>query len=121
MKTASAKKKGRDFQKWVKDLILRVFRELEGDDVLWRSMGSQGEDIMLSPKARQLFPYSIECKHYKSFAIYQHYDQATENANGFEPILFIKGNNKKPLVVIDAEWFMKLVKFVKPEDYDRIK
>ena len=25
-------------------------------------MGAQGEDLMLSPLARDLFPYSIECK-----------------------------------------------------------
>ncbi len=62
MKTSSCKAKGRNLQKWVRDLILESFPSLEADDVRSTSMGAGGEDVQLSPAARKLFPYSLECK-----------------------------------------------------------
>lgn len=109
MKTQSAKAKGRNLQKWVRDKILGVFPQLEPDDVKSTSMGASGEDVQLSPAARRLFPFSVECKSHKSFAIYSHYEQATTNCpEGNQPLLIIKGNNKKPLAVVDADWFIKV-------------
>ena len=71
-------------------------------------MGAGGEDIQLSHAARQLVPYQIETKSYATFAIYKHYEQAAEHGD-HEPLLVIKANHKKPLVVIDAEQFFKLL------------
>lgn len=105
MQTASAKAKGRNLQKWVRDKILNKFRMLEADDCKSTGMGQSGEDIQLSPAARKVFPFSIECKARKTFATYLMYKQAQDNANGMEPLLFIKGNHKKPLVIMDAEYF----------------
>jgi hypothetical protein len=70
-------------------------------------MGAQGEDVQLSPAAREHFPFSVECKAYATFAIYKHYDQAVANARGMQPLLIIKGNRKRPLAVVDAEWFIQ--------------
>lgn len=107
MSVASAKNKGRSLQKLVRDMILSTFKKLHPDDVKSTSMGAQGEDVQLSPAARKLFPFSIECKAYKSFAIYAHYEQAKANCpKGSEPLLIIKGNHKKPLAIVDAEWFI---------------
>lgn len=72
-------------------------------------MGAQGEDIQLSTRARELVPFQIETKAYASFAIYKHYEQAGEHGE-HEPLLVIKGNHKKPLVVLDAEKFFNLLK-----------
>ena len=36
--------------------------------------------------------------------------QATENCKSYEPIVVMKKNRKKPLVVIDAEAFLRLHK-----------
>ena len=73
-------------------------------------MGCGGEDIQLSTAARLLFPYSVECKAFKSFAIYKVMDQATENCpKGAEPIAIIKADRRKPLAVIDAEHFFKII------------
>jgi len=107
MKTASAKAKGRNLQGWVRDLILATFPSLHQDDVKSTSMGAQGEDVQLSPAAREHFPFSVECKAYATFAIYKHYDQAVANARGMQPLLIIKGNRKRPLAVVDAEWFIQ--------------
>ena len=109
--TQSAKAKGRRHQQWVRDKILALWpKKLLPDDVRSTSMGASGEDVQLSPAARLLFPYSVECKAFKSFAIYKVMDQATENCpKGAEPIAIIKADRRKPLAVIDAEHFFKLI------------
>lgn len=107
MKTASAKAKGRNLQQWVRDKILLKYRLLEPDDVRSTGMGQGGEDLQLSPAARKVFPFSVECKSHKAFAVYGFYEQSKENAGGAEPLLVIKANHKKPLVIIDADFFFK--------------
>ena len=62
MKTRSAKNKGKRLQNEVRDLILETFKQLEPDDVRSTTMGDSGEDVLLSPAARKLFPFSVECK-----------------------------------------------------------
>tara|TARA_B100001113_G_scaffold208131_1_gene170611 strand:+ start:374 stop:568 length:195 start_codon:yes stop_codon:yes gene_type:complete len=57
--------------------------------------------------ARQKFPFSIECKNQEKLNVYDAYAQAEANAGDHEPILFMKRKYKKPLVVIDAEFFIK--------------
>ncbi len=110
--TQSAKAKGRRHQQWVRDRILALFpKALLPDDVRSTSMSAGGEDIQLSPAARRLFPYSVECKSFKSFAVYKVMDQAKENCpKGAEPIAIIKGDRQKPLAVMDADHFFKLTK-----------
>lgn len=61
MKPASAKNKGRKWQQNCAALITRVFVLDEGD-VVSRPMGSGGADLMMSPAARKVFPFTLECK-----------------------------------------------------------
>ncbi len=111
MKTASAKNKGRTLQKLIRDKILDTFPELEPDDCKSTSMGAGGEDVQLSPAARRLFPFSVEAKSRASIGVYAWYQQAKTNApKDMEPLLVIKQNHSKPLVVIDLDAFMELVK-----------
>lgn len=108
MKPSSCKNKGRLFQGWVRDLLLKYAPSLEKDDVRSTSMGAGGEDVQLSPAARKLYPISIECKSRASYAFYKDYDQAVTNApKGAEPVLFCKANHRRPVVIIDAEYFVK--------------
>ena len=51
MKPQSAKAKGRKLQQGICNLIVSSFPELNADDVLSRSSGAGGVDIMLSPLA----------------------------------------------------------------------
>src|SRR5665213_2833496 len=60
---AYSKALGRKGQKEVQKILLKAFPELEDDDIYSRPMGSQGEDLMLSAKARKLLPFDIEIKH----------------------------------------------------------
>lgn len=110
---ASGKAKGRRFQQWVRDYILACFPELEPDDVKSTSMGAGGEDVQLSPAARKLLPVSVECKAKAKIAIYKDYEQATANApTNMEPILFVKADRQKPLAVVDAVYFLDMMKRV---------
>ena len=70
-------------------------------------MGAGGEDLIMARDARQKFPFSIECKNQEKLNVYEAYAQACGNSGDLEPILFMKKNRKKPLVVLDAEWFIK--------------
>lgn len=109
MKTSSAKAKGRNLQKHVVAAILRTFTTLEDGDATSRSMGANGDDILLSPRARRYLPISVECKSHAKYAVYKDYAQATENAKGYAPVLIIKQNHSKPLAIIDLEYFMELL------------
>ena len=116
MKPQSAKAKGRNLQKWMRDLILENFSHLEEDDVRSTSMGCSGEDLQLSPAARRSFPYSVEAKNCERLNVWGAYEQAAANSGKHEPLLVMKKNHKKPLVVLDAEAFMDLVKRASSND-----
>jgi len=58
--------------------------------------------------AREKFPFSVECKNQEKLNVWDAYEQAKANAEGYEPIVVMKKNHKKPLVVIDAEYFISL-------------
>ena len=110
MKPASSKAKGRKLQQWVRDMIIDMCPTLEEDDVRSTSMGASGEDIQLSPAARKLVPVSIECKSYKTIAAYGWYGQAIANCpKGSEPIVVMKQDRAKPLVIVDAEYFFRML------------
>lgn len=110
MKTQSAKAKGRRLQQKVAGMLLKHGDGLHEDDVISRSMGASGEDIMLSPAAREQYPVSIECKSRAKFAVYSDMDQAISNSKDHEPVLVIKANRREPLVVVDADFFFKLLR-----------
>lgn len=108
---ASRKQKGRKFQQEVRDKILEAFPPLEPDDVVSTSMGAGGEDIKLSPAARKLFPYSVECKSVAKAALYSWYEQAKANCpKGTEPIVCAKANRKTPVVIVSLDHYMELTK-----------
>ena len=110
MKTRSAKNKGKKLQNDVRDRILETFPTLEADDVKSTTMGEGGEDVQLSPAARALFPYSVECKSHKKFAIYSIMDQATNNCpTGATPLVVLKANRREPLVVVSLTEFFDIL------------
>lgn len=117
MKTRSAKNKGKLLQNTVRDGILARFNELESDDVKSTTMGEGGCDVQLSPHARKLVPISVECKSLAKFAFYKHYDQAVANTiGGTEPVLVAKANRRKPMAIVDLEYFLDLLSERKSND-----
>jgi hypothetical protein len=108
MKPSSAKDKGRRLQQWTRDKLLSLDPSLEPDDIRSTSMGAPGEDILFSPAARKSFPFSIECKSRTKLAVQDFYEQAKVNCpKGSEPLVVLKQNAKRPLVLVDAEYFFE--------------
>ena len=109
VKTSSAKAKGRRFQQWVRDKLIETLN-VHPEDVESRSMGAGGEDLIMARAAREKFPYSVECKNQEKINIWESYKQADSNSKVYEPVVVLKRNNHKPLVLVDAEYFVNLHK-----------
>jgi hypothetical protein len=111
VKTSSAKAKGRRLQQWVAQWVGIITGLPVGvdEDISSREMGQAGMDIRLSPKARKLFPYAIECKNSERWSIPEWWNQARHNAGGLEPLLVVSRNRTRPLVVLDAEVFFTIL------------
>lgn len=114
----SCKNKGRLGQQLVRDMLLKLFPSLEPDDIRSTSMGSSGEDLQLSPAARKFLPFQIEVKSKRDLAVQSWYEQAKEHGN-HTPLLVVKKDRCRPLVIMDAEWFFKqwsdLQEFIPPQ------
>jgi hypothetical protein len=109
MKPASAKAKGRALQDWTRQKLIEEL-EIHPEDIKTAVMGESGEDIKMARAAREKFPFSLECKNVEKLNVWEAYSQAVENSGNNEPLLIMKKNRKKPLVVVDAEYFISLFK-----------
>ena len=122
MSAKSAKAKGRYLQNIVRDKLIEKFinkwtkiPKLEEDDIKSQTMGMCGEDIILSPAARKLIPYSFECKNVEKLNVWKAIEQCEDNAIKIdgtlkgEPVIVIKKNRKVPHVVISLEHFLELI------------
>jgi hypothetical protein len=109
MKPRSAKNKGKRLQNKVRDLILEKFNQLEPDDVRSVTMGDSGEDILLSPAARKLFPFSTECKNQEKLNIWSSLEQAESNSGKHIPIVIFKRNRSKTYVALEFEKLLELL------------
>lgn len=108
---ATRKAKGRSLQNFVHENILLNFSELEEGDVKKAIMGESGIDIKLSPHARRIFPYGVECKNTEKINIWAAIGQCEDNAakENLKPLLVIKRNRTDVHVVLQWDDFIKLV------------
>ena len=109
MKPRSAKNKGKRLQNKIRDLILEKFDILEPDDVRSITMGDSGEDILLSPAARRLFPFSVECKNQEKLNIWSALEQAEENSGNHSPLVIFKRNRSKTYAVLEFDKLLELL------------
>ena len=109
MNTSSKKAKGRRLQKWVREVLIEKLK-IHEEDIESRSMGAGGEDLIMARAAREKFPYSIECKNQERLNLWEAYSQSEANCGDYEPVVFLKKNNHKPLVLVDADYFVGLHK-----------
>ena len=109
MRPQSAKAKGRRLQQQFRELLIEELG-IHPEDIESRSMGAGGEDLIMARAAREKFPYSIECKNVEKLNVCEAYKQASENSKDYEPLVVMKKNNHKTLVVLDAESFVKIFK-----------
>ena len=110
MKSRSAKNKGKRLQNKIRDLILEKFNaKLELDDVRSITMGDSGEDILLSPAARRLFPFSVECKNQEKLNIWSSLEQAENNSGNHTPLVIFKRNRTKTYAVLEFDKLLELL------------
>ena len=113
MKTKSAKAKGRNLQNFVRDKLRKIFVDqwtkvpkLEYDDIKSQTMGMGGEDIVLSPIAKKLIPYSFECKNTEKLNLWGSLKQCEDNCEDRQPVLVIKRNRSEVYVVMKLNNFL---------------
>jgi hypothetical protein len=109
---SSRKAKGRSLQNFIRDNIMSTFSELEFGDVKTSIMGESGIDIKLSPHARRIFPYGVECKNTEKINVWASINQCEENAakEKLIPLLVIKRNRTDPHIILKWDDFIKLIK-----------
>ena len=110
MNPRSSKAKGRRLQNALRDLLRKAFPKLEEDDIKSQTMGMPGEDIVLSPAARKLIPYSFECKNVERLNIWESLEQAESNADNRTPVLVFTKNRKGTYATVPLDILMKLIK-----------
>ena len=110
IKVSSAKAKGRRLQQWVRNYLHSNLKGVEKDDVTSTPGGVNGPDIGLSPLARKLFPWTVECKSRSSFSVYEALEQAERNLiKNTKPIAILKGDRKQPLALVYAEDLLEIL------------
>lgn len=108
----SAKAKGRRAVLEVRDLLRATFPHWEEDDILIQTTSVGGQDLHLSPRASQDFPYAIESKNVEALNLWKTIEQANKNAVKKRrlPIIFCRRNTTPLHVVIEAGEFVRLVR-----------
>ena len=86
-------------------------------------MGCGGEDVQLSKAARARFPYTVECKNVEKLNVWGAYEQCQNSVKKkrHRPLLCIKKNRARPLIVVDAAHFFALVRsnFIMKQELDQ--
>jgi len=110
MKSKSCKAKARVLQNAVADDLLKAYPELTANDIQPALMGQSGIDILLSSRARDLFPYAIECKNQEALNIWECLNQAEVNGEleKMVPLLVFKRNRTQTYVVMRWVDFLNL-------------
>jgi len=108
MRPASCKAKGRRLQQEVRDQLLKNAPSLEPDDIRSTSMGASGEDLLLSPAARKLYPFSVECKNVEKLNIWGAIQQARQHNPKYAPLVAFSRNGEDTYVVIPIKEFLEI-------------
>ena len=94
----------------MRDRLRSVCTEtLETNDIESHVMGMSGEDIVLSPAAKRVIPYSFECKNQERLNLWSSLEQAESNCEDRQPVLIFKRNRSKIYAAIEFEHFIKLI------------
>lgn len=109
MKTSSAKSKGRRLQQRIAEVIRKTFG-LSKEDVFSLPMGCQGEDIKLSEKAREYFPFSIESKNVEKLNIWEALKQAESGNRKYKPLLVFSRNRSEDYCALKFSDFISICK-----------
>lgn len=106
----SRKGKARALQNAVAETLRTAYPELTAEDIQPAIMGQSGIDILLSSRARDLFPYAIECKNQEALNIWECLKQAEANGQKerMVPLLVFKRNRTEIYVALKWDDFLNL-------------
>ena len=104
----SAKAKGRNLQKVVAEIIQKKF-DLSDRDVVSTPASVTGEDLLLSKKAKKVFPWSVEVKNCERLNIWKAIEQANQNKEDREPVVVFKRNRSDIYACLRFSKFLKLI------------
>jgi hypothetical protein len=113
--TSSRKGKARLLQNWTAEKISDITGIPWGTDddseIRPRAMGQRGPDVQMSPRVREKFPLTPECKNQESWKIAEYVQQAKTNCypNTDFLVIFTK-NGYENLALLNAEIFFNLMK-----------
>jgi len=111
MSPTSKKRKSALLQNLVRDKVLKAFPHLKKKDVVTASTGQTGPDLVLSKVARKLVGVNFEAKNQMRMkTIYDWYKQTSKGQSKLIPAVVMKMNTRQPLVVIDLNDFIDLIK-----------
>ena len=110
MKQISRRRKGKRLQNLVRSKILDTFDILRPTDVSVAKTGENGCDVKLSKIAKRILPYQFECKYQERLSTLHRWFNQSRKHGRLEPILVVKMNDKKPLLVMDLAHFFEIVK-----------
>lgn len=112
MNIRSAKSKGRRLAILVKQKFLEWAPFLTVDDIHVTTCSVSGEDILLSPEAQKIYPYSIECKNRENINIWQAIKQAEGYAekSGRIPLVVFSRNRHPVYVALEFDDFLHLTR-----------
>lgn len=113
---AARKAKARRLQNFMAERLSKITGLSYGQpgdhdkDYRGREMGQKGVDVIMSRWAKQLTPFSIECKNAETWKLNDDLAQARANEQeATDWLLVYKKNRVKPICIMDAELFFKLL------------
>lgn len=112
VKTSSAKAKGRTLQKLACSALLKLGSAygLKPGDIRSCSMGSNGLDVILSPRAEEVLGrIAIECKNKENLNVITTFWEHAAKYKGYLPLLVHKKNYTEPLITLKFSDFMVLL------------
>lgn len=110
MQRRSAKQKGKRAVFQTRSVLLENAPQLQEEDVV-RPVGSRkGADLILSPRAQSLYPYTLEIKNQERLNIWEALEQSERHAQGTDltPLLVFRRNKSELYVSLRLEDFLRL-------------
>ena len=112
---ASRKAKARKCQQWVAKKVSNLIGLPWGKDeqIASREMGQNGVDVRLVGEAREMWPWSVECKWQESWNVPEAVKQAKANQmNGTDWLVVMKKNQHDYVAILDGDVFFDILRLI---------
>ena len=111
MKPRSCKAKGRKAASEIQKILLKSFPQLHEDDIRVTPSGIKGEDLQLSPRARELLPYAFELKNRERLNIWDALEQSKTHIKDpkHKPVLVFRRNRTPFHICLELDTFLEMI------------